>query len=58
MIRVKMFTESQSWSDKELDEKINQFLIENPGIEFVDIKLSKVANGSCVALLIYKEKGE
>lgn len=57
MIKTKYFKESQMWNEKELDEKINNFLEEN-NIEVVDIKLSRDLNGLCSALLIYKEKGE
>lgn len=57
MIKTKYFKESQMWNEKELDEKINNFLEEN-NIDVVDIKLSRDLNGLCSALLIYKEKGE
>lgn len=55
MIKTKYFKESQRWKEKELDEKINNFLEEN-NVDVVDIKLSRDLNGLCSALLIYKEK--
>lgn len=56
MIKTKYFKESQSYHDKELDEKINIFL-NNKDIKLIDIKLSRDLNGLCSALVIYKEKG-
>ena len=58
MLKTKYFKESQRFNEKELDEKINDFLEETNDIEIIDIKLSRDLNGLCVALLIYKEKGE
>lgn len=55
MIKTKYFKESQRFSEKELDEKINDFLEEN-NVDVIDIKLSRDLNGLCIALLIYKEK--
>lgn len=57
MIKTKYFKESQRFSEKELDEKINDFLEEN-NVDVIDIKLSRDLNGLCIALLIYKEKGD
>lgn len=55
MIKTKYFKESQRFNEKELDEKINDFLEEN-NVDVIDIELSRDLNGLCSALLIYKEK--
>lgn len=57
MIKTKYFKESQRFNEKELDEKINDFLEEN-NVDVIDIKLSRDLNGLCSALLIYKELEE
>lgn len=56
MIKTKYFREP-FYKGRLLDEQINDFLEEN-NIEFIDIKLSRDSQNLCVALLIYKEKGE
>lgn len=68
MIKTKYLVTSQSFLDtEEIDELINDFLEENPGIEVIDIKyqsnVSAVADSGVSAtytnnsaLIIYKEE--
>ena len=67
MIKTKYLVTSQSFDDtEEIDDLINDFLVENPSIEVIDIKyqsnVSAVADGGVSgtyynnsALIIYKE---
>ena len=56
VIKTKLFKEP-FYNGELIDEQINDFL-EDHDIEVVDIKLSRNSQNLCVALLIYKEKGE